>query len=187
MNINSALASLGIKESDDVFTGVRTIRELIQNPDPSIEMEKSKEVLKVLGIEDSVLTDSDSSRARLFVTSLVSVALTDRENFDLDAAIEAAKVKVDHLEKMGLVQKGKVVAKAKKDERLAKAPKEKKEKVVKEKTSRVKADLAKAIAIFNSSPDARVYDLVTQIAEAYSVDRAKAYGFLHKARKEAGK
>jgi hypothetical protein len=184
MNISAALASLGINDSIDVFTGVRMIRELIQNQDPAIELTKAKEVLKVLGVEDSILTDDNASRARLFATSLASVALSDREAYqaDLPAAIEKAKEKVENLEKMGLVQKSRK-AKAEKPAPI------KKEKVAKEKASkpakqaRIKPDLEVAIAIFKAAPEDRVYDLVTRVAEAYGVDRAKAYSILHKARK----
>ena len=73
----------------------------------------------------------------------------------------------------------------------AKAAKPKAEKQVKPKTdksvraSRSAVDLTAARGIFRAEPGARVYDLVTKVAEAYSVDRAKAYGILHKVRKEA--
>jgi len=53
------------------------------------------------------------------------------------------------------------------------------------RASRSAVDLTAARDIFKAEPDLKVYDLVSKIAAAYNVDRAKAYGILHRVRKEA--
>jgi hypothetical protein len=53
------------------------------------------------------------------------------------------------------------------------------------RASRSSVDLTMAREIFRAEPGLRVYDLVTKVATAYNLDRAKAYGVLHRVRKEA--
>lgn len=173
---------MGIKGMN-VFDAVRTTREALTattngQPDPDLTYARSVDLIKSFGVEDPTTIVESSQQARLFATALVSTMVNNRDNFSLDQAIEEARVKVANVEAM--------VGKKK-----AKAAKPKAEKQVKPKTdksvraSRSAVDLTAARGIFQAEPGTRVYDLVTKVAEAYSVDRAKAYGILHKVRKEA--
>ena len=175
---------LGIKGMN-VFDAVRHTRETLSattngQPDPDLTYARSVDLIKSFGVEDpTTLVDGDK-QARLFATALVSTLVNNRDNFSLDKAIEEARIKVANVEAMV----GKKVAKAK-----PKAVKESKPKAPRNeksvKKSRSAFDLTKARDIFKADPQGRVYDLVTRVAEAYEVDRAKAYGLLHKVRKEA--
>ena len=186
MNMNSVVATIEKKlgiASMNVFDAVRTTREALTattngQPDPDLTYARSVDLIKSFGVEDPTTIVESSQQARLFATALVSTMVNNRDNFSLDQAIEEARVKVANVEAM--------VGKKK-----AKAAKPKAEKQVKPKAdkpvraSRSAVDLTAARGIFRAEPGARVYDLVTKVAEAYSVDRAKAYGILHKVRKEA--
>ena len=173
---------MGIKGMS-IFDAVRTTREALTattngQPDPDLTYARSVDLIKSFGVEDPTTLFEGDQQARLFATALVSTMVANRDNFDLNEAIEAARVKVANVEAM--------VGKKK-----AKAAKPKAEKQVKPKAdkpvraSRSAVDLTAARGIFRAEPGARVYDLVTKVAEAYSVDRAKAYGILHRVRKEA--
>lgn len=176
---------MGIKGMN-VFDAVRHTREALSattngQPDPDLTRARSVDLIRSFGVEDveSLGLDGDKT-ARLFATALVSTMVANRENFNLNEAIEAARIKVANIEAMV----GKKTAKKAKAPKPAKEPKApRNEKPVKK--SRSAFDLTKARDIFKADPQGRVYDLVTRVAEAYEVDRAKAYGLLHKARKEA--
>lgn len=173
---------LGIKGMN-VFDAVRHTRETLSattngQPDPDLTYARSVDLIKSFGVEDpTTLVDGDK-QARLFATALVSTLVNNRDNFSLDKAIEEARIKVANVEKMvgSKKEKTKVVKETK-----PKAPRN--EKSVKK--SRSAFDLTKARDIFKADPQGRVYDLVSRVAEAYEVDRAKAYGILHRVRKEA--
>ena len=188
-NVNSTIAAienkLGIKGMN-VFDAVRHTREALSattngQPDPDLTYARSVDLIKSFGVEDpTTLVDGDK-QARLFATALVSTMVNNRDSFNLDQAIEEARIKVANVEAMV----GRKTAKTKK------AAKPKAEKQVKPKAdkparaSRSAVDLTAAREIFRLNPGIRVYDLVTMVANSYTVDRAKAYGILHRVRKEA--
>ena len=170
----------------NVFDAVRQTREALSattngQPDPDLTYVRSIDLIKSFGVEDPSQLVESSQQARLFATALVSTMVNNRDSFNLDQAIEEARIKVANVEAMV----GRKTAKTKK------AANPKAEKQVKPKAdkparaSRSAVDLTAARGIFQAEPGTRVYDLVTKVAEAYSVDRAKAYGILHKVRKEA--
>lgn len=187
--MNSVVATiekkLGIKDMN-IFDAVRHTREALSattdgRPDPDLTRARSVDLIKSFGVEDveSLGLDSDQT-ARLFATALVSTLVSNRENFNLDKAIAEARIKVANIESM-VGKKTAKKAKAPKPVKEPKAPRN--EKPVKK--SRSAFDLTKARDIFKADSQARIYDLVTRVAEAYGVDRARAYGLLHKVRKEA--
>ena len=173
---------MGIKGMS-IFDAVRTTREALTattngQPDPDLTFTRSVDLIKSFGVEDPTQFVEGDQQARLFATALVSTMVANRDNFDLDKAIEEARIKVANVEAMI----GKKKAKAAKP----KVEKQAKPKAAKpDRASRSAVDLTAARGIFKAEPEARVYDLVTKVAEAYGVDRAKAYGILHKVRKEA--
>ncbi len=173
---------LGIKGMN-VFDAVRHTRETLSattngQPDPDLTYARSVDLIKSFGVEDPTTIVDGDKQARLFATALVSTLVNNRDNFSLDKAIEEARIKVANVEKMigSKKEKTKVVKETK-----PKAPRN--EKSVKK--SRSAFDLTKARDIFKADPQGRVYDLVSRVAEAYEVPRAKAYGILHRVRKEA--
>jgi hypothetical protein len=184
-NVNAIVQTienkLGIKGMN-VFDAVRHTRETLSattngQPDPDLTYARSVDLIKSFGVEDPTTLIDGDKQARLFATALVSTLVNNRDNFSLDKAIEEARIKVANVEAMV----GKKVAKVK-----PKAVKETKPKAAKPaRASRSAVDLTAARDIFKAEPEARVYDMVTKVAEAYGVDRAKAYGILHKVRKEA--
>lgn len=170
----------------NVFDAVRQTREALSattngQPDPDLTYARSIDLIKSFGVEDPTQLVDSSQQARLFATALVSTMVNNRDSFNLDKAIEEARIKVANVEAMV----GRKTAKTKK------AAKPKAEKQVKPKAdksvraSRSAVDLTAAREIFRAEPTLRVYDLVTKVATAYNVDRAKAYGLLHKVRREA--
>jgi hypothetical protein len=179
MNIAAIEKKMGI-ENMNVFDSVRNVREGLANEDKAIELARSLDLLKEFGITDfeSLGLAEDATRARLFATAMVSIMKNNSASFNLNEAIEEARIKVSNVEKMigSKKEKTKVVKETK-----PKAPRN--EKSVKK--SRSAFDLTKARDIFKADPQGRVYDLVSRVAEAYEVDRAKAYGILHRVRKEA--
>jgi hypothetical protein len=184
-DITSALASLNVPVGTSITEAVKNVRTYIQGDlDPIGELARAYTVAEALGVVDpaSILGDKPQ-RARLFATSLVASALAVPTRFDVKEAIDTAIEKVANLEKMGVVSKGTKEPKAK-VEKPVKAPK------VTQGTKAPRApsthvNLAQAIAIYQADPGTRVYDLVTRVAEAYNVDRNKAYSILHRARKAA--
>jgi len=173
---------LGIKGMN-VFDAVRHTREALSattngQPDPDLTYARSVDLIKSFGVEDPTTIVDGDKQARLMATALVSTLVNNRDNFSLDKALEEARIKVANVEAMV----GKKTAKKAK----VKTVKESKPKADKPaRASRSAVDLTAARDIFKAEPEARVYDLVTKVAEAYSVDRAKAYGILHKVRKES--
>ena len=173
---------LGIKGMN-VFDAVRQTREALSattngQPDPDLTYARSVDLIKSFGVEDPTTIVDGDKQARLMATALVSTLVNNRDNFSLDKALEEARIKVANVEAMV----GKKTAKKAK----VKTVKESKPKADKPaRASRSAVDLTAARDIFKAEPEARVYDLVTKVAEAYSVDRAKAYGILHKVRKES--
>lgn len=173
---------LGIKGMN-VFDAVRQTREALSattngQPDPDLTYARSVDLIKSFGVEDPTTIVDGDKQARLMATALVSTLVNNRDNFSLDKALEEARIKVANVEAMV----GKKTAKKAK----VKTVKESKPKADKlSRASRSAVDLTAARDIFKAEPEARVYDLVTKVAEAYSVDRAKAYGILHKVRKES--
>ena len=172
---------LGIKGMN-VFDAVRHTREALSattngQPDPDLTYARSVDLIKSFGVEDPTTIVDGDKQARLFATALVSTLVNNRDNFSLDKALEEARIKVANVEAMV----GKKTAKKAK----VKTVKESKPKAAKPaRASRSAVDLTAARDIFKAEPEARVYDLVTKVAEAYGVDRAKAYGILHRVRKE---
>lgn len=185
-NMNSIVQTienkLGIKGMN-VFDAVRHTREALSattngQPDPDLTYARSVDLIKSFGVEDPTTIVDGDKQARLMATALVSTLVNNRDNFSLDKALEEARIKVANVEAM--VGK-KTTKKAK-----VKTVKESKPKADKPaRASRSAVDLTAARDIFKAEPEARVYDLVTKVAEAYGVDRAKAYGILHKVRKES--
>lgn len=176
---------LGIKDMN-IFDAVRHTREALTattngQPDPDLTYARSVDLIKSFGVEDPSAIVEGDQQARLFATALVSMMVANRDNFDLNLAIETARTKVANIEQMI----------GKKQAKKAKAAKPKVEKQIKPKAdkparaSRSSVDLTMAREIFRAAPSLRVYDLVTKVATAYNVDRAKAYGILHRVRKEA--
>lgn len=176
---------MGIKGMN-VFDAVRHTREALSattngQPDPDLTYARSVDLIKSFGVEDPSAIVEGDQQARLFATALVSMMVANRDNFDLNLAIETARTKVANIEQMI----------GKKQAKKAKAAKPKVEKQIKPKAdkparaSRSAVDLTSAREIFRLNPGIRVYDLVTMVANSYNVDRAKAYGILHRVRKEA--
>jgi len=185
-DITSALSTLGVPVGTSVTDAVKTIRTHIQGDlDPAGELARAYTVASTLGVSDPAAILGDSpQRARLFATSLVATALAVPTKFDVEEAIATATEKVANLEKMGITKaKTPKADKAPKAPKPVKAPKADKPKAVRAPATHVSID--KAVAIFKADPTARVYDLVTRVAEAYEVDRPKAYSILHRARKAA--
>lgn len=183
-DITSALASLNVPVGTSITEAVKNVRTFIQGDlDPTGELARAYTVAETLGVVDpaSILGDKPQ-RARLFATSLVASALAVPTRFDVKEAIDTAIEKVANLEKMGVVAKGTKEPKAK-VEKPVKAPKATGTKAPRAPSTHV--NLAEAIAIYRADPECRVYDLVTRVAEAYNVDRNKAYSILHRARKAA--
>ena len=186
MNMNSVVATIEKKlgiGSMNVFDAVRHTREALSattngQPDPDLTYARCVDLIKSFGVEDPTTIVDGDKQARLMATALVSTLVNNRDNFSLDKALEEARIKVANVEAMV----GKKTAKKAK----VKTVKESKPKADKPaRASRSAVDLTAARDIFKAEPEARVYDLVTKVAEAYSVDRAKAYGILHKVRKES--
>ena len=179
MNITAIEKKMGI-ENMNVFDSVRNVREGLSNEDKAIELARSLDLLKEFGITDfeSLGLAEDATRARLFATAMVSIMKNNTGDVTLDKMIEEARIKVSNVEKM--------VGSKKEKSKVVKEPKVKQSKSTPKtgRTPRSAVDLTAARGIFQAQPDLKVYDLVTKVAEAYGVDRAKAYGILHRVRKE---
>jgi hypothetical protein len=173
---------MGIKGMN-VFDAVRHTREALTATtngqfDPDLTYTRSVDLIKSFGVEDPESLVASVQQARLMATALVSTMVNNRENFNLDKALEEARIKVSNVEAM--------VGKKKDKPTKPKAEKQVKPKVDKPtRASRSSVDLTMAREIFRAEPGLRVYDLVTKVATAYNLDRAKAYGVLHRVRKEA--
>ena len=173
---------LGIKGMN-VFDAVRHTREALSattngQPDPDLTYARSVDLIKSFGVEDPTTIVDGDKQARLMATALVSALVNNRDNFSLDKALEEARIKVANVEAM--------VGKKTPKKAKVKTVKESKPKAAKPaRASRSAVDLTAARDIFKAEPDLKVYDLVSKIAAAYNVDRAKAYGILHRVRKEA--
>ena len=168
----------------NVFDAVRHTREALTattggEADSDLTYTRSIDLIKSFGVEDPTQFVDSSQQARLFATALVSTMVNNRDDFNLDKAIEEARIKVANVEAMV----GKRNAKKSTKAITPKEPKPKADKPA--RASRSAVDLTTARGIFRAHAQARVFDLVTMVAAAYEVDRAKAYGILHRVRKEA--
>ena len=186
-DVTSNLASLGLKTDTTVTEAVAQVRTFLQGDlEPAGILARSYTLAEDFGVADAKAVLGDNpNRARLFATSLVASAIAVPTKFDVEDAIKTAVEKVANIEKMGLVSKSTKpkTPKAPKPAAEPKAPKKAKES--KPKVTKGQVDITKALDIFKADPTCRVYDLVTRVAEAYDVDRAKAYSILHRARKAA--
>lgn len=166
--ISEALTQLGIDSNANVHSTVRSIRERItRSDDPDQQFQEATNILGLFNV--SLPIEIDVNEARLLATAIVSEAMQNRDG-DLFEIIDRSKERVDNIKSMGL----KPTPVKKSTESL---------KTQKTRRTRSKIDLTMAIEIFSKDTNRRVYDIVTDVATAYNVDRAKAYSIMAKARK----
>jgi hypothetical protein len=175
--INAALDQLGIKPNDSVHATVRAIRERItRSDDLDKQLNESKDILALFNV--SMPIDFDPNEARLLATALVAESMQDRDG-DLSEIIDRAKERVNNIKSMGL---NPTPVQSKHSPSKPVQSKSVKTKSIKTKT-RSTVDITAAVEIFSKDTNRRVYDIVTDVAAAYNVDRAKAYSIMAKARK----